>query len=1099
MKDPDWILASDNDKTQFGFVPSNYIQIGSSETPQQAAQPATSVPATQQQQPQIPVNQNIPSLTKERSPEQAPTASMPVRDFPRPNQPVTSGYNQVEEEEEEAPPPMPNRPVGNETPTRPSRVELYEQVEDVEQGRNHTFDGEFFTWYIDEVDGRKKRSVVLSIGQGLIIVKADKGTPKKFKIRGASNRDDQWRIRDLIDFSHEKKHVFLEFKNPSASIELHTGTKDVADAIMSILGDLKGAESAKGLKEVERASKAKTGAGNRKVGRLMYDFEAQSRDELDCKEGDEVYVIDESKSRDWWMVENTDTRRQGVVPSAYIEIISTSNLDKLTEGPVRHKSTKTKEKARHHHRSREERDRVREKDRLQREKESSKQKNEEDKSMPNYHRVRTWIDSSGSFKVEAEFLGCHEGKIHLHKTNGVKIAVGAEKLSIEDLEYVEKVTGTSLEKYKEAVMKQLEKKPKAKSGATSEMKKAPSATAVINDVTPARPTRQKTKSMLSPAGRAPESDYDWFDFFLECGVDIGNCQRYTLNFNREQMDQNILEDISPSLLRTLGLREGDIIRVMKYLDNKFDRKKTSEEAKPAGGLFVDTNGALKTNIAASEVSKVTAEALPSPVKAATPETKSTNKIEDDAWAVKPAARSSEDLLKPVQPQAPQYTGSLSDLVNIKPTIDNKPLPAPPASSSSQIPSAPPLQPVKTNNTLIQPDQKFAIQTQGAAVPVPAQRTGTLIPVQRTGGGVLVPVQTGGILAAQPTGFVPITAQPTGFMPIQQTGIIQPQLTFGIIPLQTGSTTFVPQQSGIQRADSAPPVTTFGQSFVPLQAGTVTMPPTTFAIPAQLTGGLPPTTFNQPAMVPAQRTGGQITGGFVPQSAFGKQITGGFMGTNVVPNTSFGQQPVAAGGPVTSFSQQLTGGLPATSFGAQVTSGLPPTSFGAQPAMAPAPTPQPAFGAPVGFGQQVTANPFPQQTMNQFQSQQPMNAFPQQPQQAMNPFPQQQQSYGQFPQQQQQPQQFNQFQQPFNQFSSQPNMNQMVNQFQATSISSPPSFGQQAPVTSFGQAQFEGFSNQPLQSQPTGTGFGNAPLQTQPTGQKANILAATPDNPFGFGF
>ena len=35
--------------------------------------------------------------------------------------------------------------------------------------------------------------------------------------------------------------------------------------------------------------------------------------------------------------------------------------------------------------------------------------------------------------------------------------------------------------------------------------------------------------------------------------------------------------------------------------------------------------------------------------------------------MKPAARSSEDLLKPSpQPQTPQYTGALSDLVNIKP-------------------------------------------------------------------------------------------------------------------------------------------------------------------------------------------------------------------------------------------------------------------------------------------------------------------------------------------------------------------------------------------------------------------------------------------------
>ena len=29
------------------------------------------------------------------------------------------------------------------------------------------------------------------------------------------------------------------------------------------------------------------------------------------------------------------------------------------------------------------------------------------------------------------------------------------------------------------------------------------------------------------------------------------------------------------------------------------------------------------------------------------------------------------------------------------------------------------------------------------------------------------------------------------------------------------------------------------------------------------------------------------------------------------------------------------------------------------------------------------------------------------------------------------------------------------------------------------------------------GFGNAPLQSQPTGKRANLQAATPDNPFGF--
>ena len=46
------------------------------------------------------------------------------------------------------------------------------------------------------------------------------------------------------------------------------------------------------------------------------------------------------------MVENIATRRQGVVPSTYIEIISTSNLDKLTDGPLRKKIHEIKGKSR---------------------------------------------------------------------------------------------------------------------------------------------------------------------------------------------------------------------------------------------------------------------------------------------------------------------------------------------------------------------------------------------------------------------------------------------------------------------------------------------------------------------------------------------------------------------------------------------------------------------------------------------------------------------------------------------------------------------------------------------------------------------------------
>lgn len=1099
LNDPDWLLVGDMaTNQQFGFVPANYMEMDDAAA--SAPPPAPSAPlnpianfapppqhiSRQKKEQAQPEPDQEEDLNRDMQPEQEeeePEPALPSR--PRPSQHesyndssaytnnTTNGaYGHNHDDYEDAPP-MPARPRGeSNVSSKP-----YEDEEDLEAPvQEHSFDGDFFKWFIDEVDGRKKRSVIFAIGKGLIVLKPNLQSPKKLRIRSSSQLDNEWKIRDLLSFSSEKKHLFLEFKNPSASIELHCGSKDVADAIMSILADLKGAESAKGLKEVERAAQA--GESHKKTARLLYDFKSQGSDELGCREGDEVYIINESKSSDWWMCESIDTGRQGVVPSSYLEIVNSSSLDKMTESPVRRKSTsrhsKHEEKRSHRqqrNRDRDERDKIRERDRIEREKASSK-RDSSDKSMPNYHRVRTWIDSSGSFKVEAEFLGCIEGKIHLHKTNGVKIAVAATKLSIEDLEYVEKVTGTSLEDYKEEVARQnakrkaaQERKQQKQSGReeTPPPPVAKSATAAINEIPPPQPTRPKSSSTT----QVSEPDYDWFDFFLTCGVDIGNCQRYALNFSREQMDEKIIEDINPSLLRTLGLREGDIIRVMKYLDVKFNRKKQEEpQPAPPGGLFTEPTGALRNN-SSSEISKVDAKALPSKPESqpqSATQTGNTQKFEDDAWAIKPAARSNEDLLKPTPVQQPQYTGSLQDLVNIKPvelasnkpSNNDKPVPALPDEAKSQTPSAPALTPVKTGN-LIQPGDKFGVQRTGNSSIISPQMTGGLVPVQRTGG--LVPVQrtgglpgqiTGGFLGAQPTGFMPITAQPTGFMPIQATGGLPPQLTSGFAPLQTG------------QIGSMPP-TTFGQPA--LQTGGMTMPQTTFGqqpmfsqntggMPQQFTGGMPQQfTGGMPQQftggMPQQRTGGpqmpptsfgqplslQQTGPLVPTQRTGPQMTGQLTGQ--MPQTSFGQlfQPQST------FGQNITGQQP-QGFG------MPPqTSFGLFPQPQAQAQPQP------GFGTQQTGFGMPPQV-----------------------------SFGQQPQ--------------FNN-----NMNQMSNMFQNTSISSPPTFNQQMPATSFGgpmqqQPQFEGFNGQ-LQSQPTGSGFGNAPLQQQPTGKRANLLAATPDNPFGF--
>ncbi|KAF9630128.1 putative phd finger and set domain protein [Lasiodiplodia theobromae] len=67
---------------------------------------------------------------------------------------------------------------------------------------------------------------------------------------------------------------------------------------------------------------------------------------------------------------------------------------------------------------------------------------------PEPRKTRTWTDRTGSFKVEAEFMGLKDGKINLHKLNGVDITVSIPKMSVEDLEYVEKVAGVSLDKEK---------------------------------------------------------------------------------------------------------------------------------------------------------------------------------------------------------------------------------------------------------------------------------------------------------------------------------------------------------------------------------------------------------------------------------------------------------------------------------------------------------------------------------------------------------------------------------------------------------------------------------------------------------------------------
>ena len=61
---------------------------------------------------------------------------------------------------------------------------------------------------------------------------------------------------------------------------------------------------------------------------------------------------------------------------------------------------------------------------------------------------------------------------------------------------------------------------------------------------------------------------DWFDFFLSAGCEMDDCTRYAASFERDKIDETILGDITDGTMRSLGLREGDIIRVSKAIEKR---------------------------------------------------------------------------------------------------------------------------------------------------------------------------------------------------------------------------------------------------------------------------------------------------------------------------------------------------------------------------------------------------------------------------------------------------------------------------------------------------------------------------------------------------
>ena len=356
---------------------------------------------------------------------------------------------------------------------------------------------------------------------------------------------------------------------------------------------------------------------------------------------------------------------------------------------------------------------------------------------PDKSKVRTWTDRSGSFKVEAQFLGLKDGKIHLHKLNGVKIAVPVVKMAIEDIEYVEKVTGQSLDD--EKPLSDIRRSTQKAKSEASKSQQPPSQQAGAT-IEPPKPQRPK----------GPE--YDWFQFFLDAGVSPYQCERYAFNFSKDSMDEGILPDITAGTLRTLGLKEGDILRVMKHLDSKLNRKKPGSEntERPlspqdsSGGLFSGPGGTLRNNtrkgrpapavqtndvvdaekfrksIGGEKKLEDRSETVSSPTNAPAPApNKTAGGFDDDAWDMKPS-KQQPPAEKPSQPPPAQSQTSVppsqSTLIGSMAELS---LLSPPLQPTKTQPTTQQPQPVQQTQQMQQPQQH--IQPQPTQQPVQVQQ------------------------------------------------------------------------------------------------------------------------------------------------------------------------------------------------------------------------------------------------------------------------------------------------------------------------------------------------------------------------------------------
>lgn len=335
--DPDWILVGLDG--EYGFAPANYIELEEdssatpppnlprrparapeNEAPQEPESPPARTPAAaiagimNQRRTATPETATPPQFTPDDSDEEAPTPTLPARPSVRFEAP----------ERDETPRSPPAHGVMASPPYNRASMRQDDDFAPIEQTGFRAQPG-YRMYNINEMVSvmgkRKKMPTTLGVNSatGIIMI-----APEKSR----DGPEQSWTAEKMTHYSIEGKHVFLELVRPSKSIDFHAGAKDTAHEIVSVLGELAGAVRAEGLREVLLAG---SGQSLRK-GKILYDFMAQGDDEVTVAVDDEIILIDDTKSDEWWKVRRLRNGKEGVVPSSYVEITGTVARTDATAG-----------------------------------------------------------------------------------------------------------------------------------------------------------------------------------------------------------------------------------------------------------------------------------------------------------------------------------------------------------------------------------------------------------------------------------------------------------------------------------------------------------------------------------------------------------------------------------------------------------------------------------------------------------------------------------------------------------------------------------------------------------------------------------------------